>query len=151
MKLSARQIAEHLGGDIIGNPDVLVSSPARIEYGKSGNICFLANPKYEKYLYNTGAGIVLVNRTFTPKEPVKATMIAVDDAYQAVADLLEYFSQLKKSRHKGNPLSRFFSFTRRLKGRIGRGSWVADFVVVEKVPVWAATARYIRRSISVKM
>lgn len=132
MKLSARQIAEHLGGDIVGNPDVLVSSPARIEYGKSGNICFLANPKYEKYLYSTGASIVLVNRSFTPKEPVKATMIAVDDAYQAVAELLEYFSQLKKSRHKGNPLSRFFSFTRRLKGRIGRGSWVADFVVVEK-------------------
>ena len=132
MKLSARQIAEHLGGDIIGNPDVLVSSPARIEYGKSGNICFLANPKYEKYLYSTDAGIVLVNRSFTPKESVKATMIAVDDAYQAVAELLEYFSQLKKSRHKGNPLSRFFSFTRRLKGRIGRGSWVADFVVVEK-------------------
>ena len=88
MKLSARQIAEHLGGDIIGNPDVQVSSPARIEYGKNGNICFLANPKYEKYLYSTGASIVLVNRSFTPREPVKATMIAVDDAYQAVAELL---------------------------------------------------------------
>ena len=132
IKLSAREIAEHLGGDIIGNPDAEVSSPARIEYGKKGNICFLANLKYEKYLYTTDASIVLVNRSFTPREPVRATLIAVDDAYQAVADLLDYFSALKKSRRRGNRLGRFFSFTRRIRGRVARGTWVGDFVTVER-------------------
>jgi len=131
MKLTAREIADYLKGDIIGNPDVQVSSPARIEYGKQGDICFLANLKYEKYLYTTGANIVLINRTFTPKEPVKATLVAVDDAYQAVASLLEWFSSLKKSRRKGNRLQRFFSFTRRIRGRVGRGTWVGDFTVIE--------------------
>lgn len=132
MKLSAREIAEHLKGDITGNPDVKVSSPARIEYGKPGNICFLANLKYEKYLYTTGADIVLVNRSFTPREPVRATLIAVDDAYQAVADLLDYFSALKKSRRRGNRLGRFFSFTRRIRGRVARGTWIGDFVTIER-------------------
>lgn len=131
MKLSARQIAEHLGGDIIGNPDVQVTSPARIEYGRSGNICFLANPKYEKYLYSTGAGIVLVNRSFTPKEPVKATMIAVDDAYQAVADLLDYFSSLKKSRKRGSWLFNILRFNS-IRGRAGRGTYIGEFTVVER-------------------
>ena len=132
MKFSARQIAERLGGEVIGNPDVLVSSPARIEYGKSGNICFLANPKYEKYLYTTKAGIVLINRTFTPKEPVSATLIAVDDAYAAVAELLEWFTSLKRSRRKGNRLGRFFSFRHTIRGRVGRNTYVGDFTVVEK-------------------
>lgn len=130
MKLSARDIAEKLGGEIIGNPDVTVTSPARIEYGRSGNICFLANPKYEKWLYTTGASIVLINRSFTPKEPVKATMIAVDDAYQAVADLLEWFSALKRSRKKGNRLARLFRCS--VKGRVGRGTWVGRFAVIER-------------------
>lgn len=130
MKLSAREIAEHLKGDIIGNPDVQVSSPARIEYGKAGNICFLANLKYEKYLYTTDASIVLINRTFTPREPVKATLIKVDDAYQAVADLLEYFSSLKRARKKGNRLERFFSFRHSIKGKVGRCTWVGEFTTI---------------------
>ena len=131
MKLSAREIAEHLKGDIIGNPDVQVSSPARIEYGKAGNICFLANLKYEKYLYTTNASIVLINRTFTPREPVKATLIAVDDAYQAVADLLDYFSSLKRSRKKGGWLANCLRFNT-IKGRVGRGTYIGEFTVVER-------------------
>lgn len=131
MKLSAREIAGHLGGDIIGDPDVLVSSPARIEYGKSGNICFLANPKYEKYLYTTDASIVLVNRSFTPREPVRATMIAVDDAYSAVADLMDWFSSLKRSRKKGGWLFNSLRFNT-IKGRVGRGTYIGEFTVVER-------------------
>ena len=59
MEVSAKQIAEHLGGEIVGNPDVTVSSVARIESGKPGTLCFLANPKYEHYLYTCKASIVL--------------------------------------------------------------------------------------------
>ena len=131
MKLSARDIAGHLGGDIIGDPDVRVSSPARIEYGKAGNICFLANLKYEKYLYTTDAGIVLVNKSFTPREPVKATMIAVDDAYQAVADMLEWFSSLKKSRKRGGWFFNCLRFNS-IRGRVGRGTYIGEFTVVER-------------------
>lgn len=132
MKLTAREIAGQLGGDIIGDPDVTVSSPARIEYGKAGNICFLANPKYEKYLYTTNASIVLVNRSFTPKEKVNATMIAVDDAYKAVADLLEWFSSLKRSRRKGNRIARIFSFVHTVRGKVKRGTWIGEYTVIER-------------------
>ncbi len=132
MTISAREIAEHLGGEIIGNPDVQVSSPARIEYGKSGNICFLANPKYEKYLYSTGASVVLVNRSFTPREPVNATMIAVDDAYQAVADLLEHFAALKSSRRRANPIACLLNAGRTVRGKVGRGTYIGDYTVVER-------------------
>lgn len=131
IKLTAREIAEHLGGDITGNPDAEATSPARIEYGKRGNICFLANLKYEKYLYTTDASIVLVTRSFTPREPVKATLIAVDDAYQAVADLLDYFSSLKKSRKRGGWFFNILRFNS-IRGRIGRGTYIGEFTVVER-------------------
>ena len=130
MKISAREIAEHLGGDIIGNPEIQVCAPARIEYGKSGDICFLANLKYEKYLYTTGASIVLINRSFTPREEVGATLIAVDDAYQAVAQLLEWFSEKKRSRKKGNRIARFFSFRHAIHGSVARGTWIGEFTYV---------------------
>lgn len=132
MKITAKDIAEHLGGTIEGNPDTVVSSPARIEYGKSGSICFLANPKYEHYVYTSKAGVILVNRTFQPKQAVSATLIRVDDAYKAVADLLGWWSGLKKSPRGGNRLQRFFDYTVRIacSARIGRGTRIYSQVYV---------------------
>ena len=46
MQLTAQTIANHLNGAIEGNADVVVTTAARIEQGKPGALCFLANPKY---------------------------------------------------------------------------------------------------------
>ena len=131
MEITAREIAQKLNGEIVGNPDVRISAPARIEYGKPGNICFFANPKYEHYVYTSKASAILVNRSFVPAQEVAATLIKVDDAYQAVAELLEYFQSLKKSRSHGGLLSRLFPRYRKGRGsRIGKGSWIGDFVTI---------------------
>ena len=90
MEFKAKEIAEILGGTVDGNPDVKVSTFARIESGKPGTICFFANPKYEHYVYECKADIIIVNKTFEPKEPVRATMVRVEDSYAAVAALLDY-------------------------------------------------------------
>ena len=50
MDVTAQKIAEHLGGEVVGDPQVRVSAPARIEQGRPGTICFFANPKYEHYV-----------------------------------------------------------------------------------------------------
>jgi len=131
MEITAREIAQKLNGEIVGNPDVRISAPARIEYGKPGNICFFANPKYEHYVYTSKASAILVNRSFVPAQEVAATLIKVDDAYQAVAEMLEYFQSLKKSRRRGGLLSRLFPRYRKGRGsRIGKGSWIGDFVTI---------------------
>lgn len=131
MEITAREIAQKLNGEIVGNPDVRISAPARIEYGKPGNICFFANPKYEHYVYTSKASAILVNRSFVPAQDVAATLIKVDDAYQAVAEMLEYFQSLKKSRRRGGLLSRLFPRYRKGRGsRIGKGSWIGDFVTI---------------------
>ncbi|HOT14421.1 MAG TPA: UDP-3-O-(3-hydroxymyristoyl)glucosamine N-acyltransferase [Bacteroidales bacterium] len=95
MKFTAQAIASFLKGEVVGNPDVEVSDIAKIEEGRPGTMAFLANPKYNKYLYETKASIVLVNKTLQIEGPVSATLIKVDDAYQCFAALLEMYQQAK--------------------------------------------------------
>ena len=101
MEVTAERIAQHFNGEIIGDPDVKVSSVAKIEQGKPGNICFLANPKYENYLYTCKASVIIINKTFKPKEPVEPTLILVDNAYEAVASLLDLLNTLKREQKRG--------------------------------------------------
>ena len=49
MELTAQMIADQLHGQVVGDPHVRVTNVARIEFGKKGAACFLANMKYEKY------------------------------------------------------------------------------------------------------
>lgn len=89
MVFSAKQIADYLKGEVVGNPNVTVSNFSKIEEGKAGTISFLANPKYTPYIYTTEADIVLVNNDFVPEKPIKATLVKVPNAYAALASLLE--------------------------------------------------------------
>ena len=95
MKFTALQIAEILGGDIVGNPDVEVSKLSKIEEGTKGALTFLANPKYQPYIYSTKASITIVNKTFEPENSLETTLIKVDDAYKAFSKLLEYYNMVK--------------------------------------------------------
>lgn len=128
MKFKAQEIADILGGTVEGNPETMVSSFARIESGKPGSICFFANPKYEQYVYTSKADVIIVNKSFEPKEPVSATMVRVDDAYAAVASLLDYVTAKKRSyrRHRGLR-SRI-----RWSAKIGRKVYVGDFAYIGK-------------------
>ena len=100
MEFSALQIATLLGGTVEGNQNVLVSNYSKIEEGKPGTLSFLANPKYESYIYETNASIVLVNNDFKPSKPINATLIRVPNAYLALAKLLQ-FAEKHKPHKKG--------------------------------------------------
>lgn len=100
MEFTAATIAGFLKGEIEGNPETVVSNIAKIEEGKKGDLSFLANPKYEQYLYTTGSSIVLVNKDFVPSSRVGATMIKVNNAYEAFASLLNLVAK-SKPRKKG--------------------------------------------------
>jgi UDP-3-O-[3-hydroxymyristoyl] glucosamine N-acyltransferase len=100
MEFSAATIAGFLKGDIEGNPDVIVNTVAKIEEGHPGALSFLANPKYEHYIYSTRSSVVLVNKSFVPTAKIEATLIKVEDAYDAFASLLRLVDQAKP-RKKG--------------------------------------------------
>jgi UDP-3-O-[3-hydroxymyristoyl] glucosamine N-acyltransferase len=96
MQLTARQLCQIVQGEIIGDPEVLVDRPSKIEEAKEGSISFLANPKYEQYLYDTGAAVVLVAKDFIPAKPVKATMIKVDNVYASLGVLLQQYETVEQ-------------------------------------------------------
>lgn len=97
MTFSAAQIAQVINGKIEGNQESIVVSFGKIEEAKEGQLAFLANPKYEDYLYTTSASIIIINETLELKKPVNATLIRVPDAYAAFAGLLDAYQQMKSS------------------------------------------------------
>jgi UDP-3-O-[3-hydroxymyristoyl] glucosamine N-acyltransferase len=100
MEFTAATIAGFLNGEIEGNPGIKVNTIAKIEEGHEGALSFLANPKYEHYIYSTGSSVVLVNKSFIPSGKIEATLIRVENAYEAFASLLRLVDQ-SRPRKKG--------------------------------------------------
>lgn len=95
MKFTAQQIAGILEGDVVGNPDIEVSTLSKIEEGSEGSLTFLANPKYTSHIYSTKASVTIVNKSFEPENTINTTLIKVDDAYIAFSKILEYYNSVK--------------------------------------------------------
>ncbi len=98
MKFTAEQIAGILEGEVVGNPNAEVYKLSKIEEGTVGSLTFLSNPKYEPYIYNTLATIIIVNNTFIPESPITTTLIKVEDAYLSFTKLLEFYDQAKNNK-----------------------------------------------------
>ena len=94
MQFNAAQIALLVNGKLEGDTSVSVSSFGKIEEAKPGQLSFLANPKYEEYLYQTKASIIIINESLELKQPVSATLVRVADAYTAFATLLAKYQEL---------------------------------------------------------
>lgn len=128
MVLTSKYLADKLGGVLEGNPDVAVTAVARIESGKAGAISFLANPKYEHYIYTCKSGVLLVNKTFVPKEPLKAeAVIRVDDSYKAIADVLGMV-QAASARKAKKPNGGRCRHPR--SSKIGKTSFIGDMTYI---------------------
>ena len=101
MELTVQQIAHLIGGQVQGNPQQRISKFAKIQEGGEGTISFLANPKYESYLYTTQASAVIVSNALQLKEPISTTLILVENPYAAFSTLLEEYYKIVKPRKKG--------------------------------------------------
>ncbi|MCE7061501.1 UDP-3-O-(3-hydroxymyristoyl)glucosamine N-acyltransferase [Dyadobacter sp. CY343] len=93
MKFTVSEIAQMLDGTIVGDEKITIDSAAKIEEGRPGCISFLANSKYEPYVYSTLSSAVIVNKDFTPKKEVSTTLIYVENAYTAFTILLEEYQK----------------------------------------------------------
>ncbi|MDD3108977.1 MAG: UDP-3-O-(3-hydroxymyristoyl)glucosamine N-acyltransferase [Alistipes sp.] len=127
MEFTAELIAGFLQGEIVGDPKTIVNTLAKIEEGKPGALAFLANPKYEHYIYTTQASIVIVNHTFTPTAPVAATLIRVEDAYSCFAKLLELYVANKPQKEGISPKASIHDSV-----SLGENVYVGDYAVLEQ-------------------
>lgn len=101
MTFSATQIALLINGKIEGDPNASVSSFGKIEEAKENQLSFLANPKYEEYIYSTKASVIIINEDLALKQAISATLIRVKDAYTAFAILLGKYQEMMQQQLQG--------------------------------------------------
>ncbi len=132
MEFTAKQLAQILKGTVDGNPEAKATDFAKIEHGKSGDLCFFANPKYEHYVYTCKASILLVNKDFQPTQNVEPTMIRVENAYASIAELLKYASTKRRTDtcHRGFRSSWFLTSKFGKKVYLGSHSYVGHHAVI---------------------
>lgn len=127
MQITAGELAKLVNGKLDGNPDVIIYGPSRIEEGEEGTISFLANDKYEPYIYSSKASAFLVDRSFVPSETIEATLIRVDDVYSTITQLLEKFGNKQEK-----PASISDAAIISSSAKIGNNVSVGHYTIVEQ-------------------
>jgi UDP-3-O-[3-hydroxymyristoyl] glucosamine N-acyltransferase len=126
MEFTIEQIAQMLHGEVKGDKSLKVSQLAKIEEGSEGCISFLANLKYEQYLYSTKSTAVIVDKTFDPKKEYSATLILVDNAYAAFTVLLQEYQKILAQHKKGIEQPSFIHES----AKIGNDVYVGAFAYI---------------------
>ena len=83
MSWTLAQIAQHVNGQVVGDPDYLIRGVGTLTHAGPEQISFLANKKYKKFLTATRAGAVIV--AAGSEAGANTNLIVVDDAYVAYA------------------------------------------------------------------
>ena len=123
MQFTAAQIAMLINGSVEGDASASVGSFGKIEEAQSGELAFLANPKYEDFLYTTGASVVIINAAQELKQPVNAALIRVPDAYTAFATLLTKYQEMVSQQMVGIQEPSYIAKTAKLGQNIFIGAF----------------------------
>ena len=132
MQFSAAQIALLINGKIEGDPNASVGSFGKIEEAVAGQLSFLANPKYEEYLYTTSASVIIINEGQELKQSINATLIRVPDAYTAFASLLAKYQEIASQQLTGIQEPSYIAKTATLGQNVfvGAFAYLAEGVVI---------------------
>jgi UDP-3-O-[3-hydroxymyristoyl] glucosamine N-acyltransferase len=127
MEYTAKEIADILQGEIEGDPNAIIKGFSKIDESEKDTISFIANPKYTKFIYNTEASAVLVNKDFKATSDINSTLIKVDNAYHAFAKLL---MMEDKSKIEEEGISKLATI--KDSAEIGEGVYIGDHVFIEE-------------------
>ncbi|MBN1574367.1 MAG: UDP-3-O-(3-hydroxymyristoyl)glucosamine N-acyltransferase [Deltaproteobacteria bacterium] len=90
IKKSLKELADHVGGEVFGDEDLIVSGVSGIAEAGEGDITFIANPKYMEYLDKTEASAIIVSPEI---EFDKKPLIKVDNPYLAFASVVTLMTE----------------------------------------------------------
>ncbi len=137
LEFSAQQIAMMIQGQVEGDASVTVKNFGKIEEATKGQISFLANPKYEEFLYSTAASIIIINEKQSLKQKIDATLIRVPDAYAAFATLLTKYQELKTQQLVGIQTPSYIAPT----VQIGAQHFIAAFAYINEGAVLGSNVK----------
>jgi len=126
VSFTAQQIAILIQGKMEGEATAVVKQFGKIESALPGEITFLANPKYEDFLYTTKASVIIINESLVLKHKIEATLIRVPDAYAAFATLLTKYQEMKNENLVGIQSPSFIAST----AKLGEQNFIAAFAYI---------------------
>ncbi len=93
MNMTLDEVAKLVGGRVVGDGSIVLSGVAGIKEAGPGQLTFLSNPKYERYLAETAASAVLVSdEQSSAAESNGKPLLVVENAYGAFARAMEIFA-----------------------------------------------------------
>ena len=123
MKLKVSDIAKIINGNIKGDPNMHVSSFSNIEDAQEGDVTFLADTQYRKYIKSTKASLIII-----PKIDLdtKITTITVDDPITKFSEIVSLF---KPNSNNNHIISKHTEIS--ISSKIGNNVSIASFCVIE--------------------
>ena len=140
---SLKDLASKVNGDIVGDPNLIIRSIATLQNASSGCISFLSNSKYKKFLSNTSASAVIVNRENAVE--LKAAGIVVDNPYAAYAIISALFNT-HPNPYIGNEINYFVHATSSIDESviIGPNVYVGPNCKIEKNTIIHANSSLVK-------
>ncbi len=123
MEFTLNQIAHILHGEVRGDGDEKINMLAKIQDAKKGQIAFLANPKYEQYIYTTHASAIIVQKDFQPKKAIQSALVLVEDPYSSFTILMEEYHKMISFQKVGIEQPSFFNDTATMGKNPYRGAF----------------------------
>lgn len=132
MEFTAQQIAHLIQGTIEGDPQVAVTSFGKLEEATKGQLAFLANPKYEDFIYTTKASVIIINNSLRLEKKLEATLIRVPDAYSSFAVLLNEYAKMAQGNLIGIQQPSYINDSAKMGENVfvGAFSYIGENVVI---------------------
>src|SRR3990167_5770611 len=98
MEKTLQELAEYVGGTVIGDPSVKICGVMGIDEAQEGYITFISNEKYAKKIHQTNASAVIVS----PKlKDAGKNLIVCENPYLAFSKRVELVMNKNPTKKKG--------------------------------------------------
>lgn len=121
MKLTAHEIAEMIGGRVVGDPATPISGLNGIREARPGDLCFVRDARYAQFLPTTQASAVLIA---APPPDCPITAIQVDAPELAFARILHLFAAEQTAHPQGRHPTAVLAATALLGDNVALGPHV---------------------------
>jgi UDP-3-O-[3-hydroxymyristoyl] glucosamine N-acyltransferase len=117
------ELAEHVGGKVIGDPKVAITSASTLGRAKPDEISFLANARYAGQLHTTKASAVIVDRPITG---VSTPLLVAEDPYYAFMQIMVLIHGHREHKKVGISQRAVISDS----ARVGTNCHIHDFATI---------------------
>jgi UDP-3-O-[3-hydroxymyristoyl] glucosamine N-acyltransferase len=136
MKFTLGEIARLVGGELVGDPEIIITGISGIKEAQQGDITFLANPKYSSLMHSTKASAVITSRDiFESSKP----LIKTDNPSLAFTKVVELVAPTDIKHPKGIHPTAVISKSAKLGNNVAVGAYT---VIEDGVSIGDSTVVY---------